>query len=798
MKRSEDGGESGERWFMGVLALQRGRDVGLGAKFRADALRALARCNLDAVASPRGLSKGGALERAIKYLEQAQELHNEPVGQLLLIEAYWMAGRKEGDAMFEGVLNGRKVELSKCQSLMSAVTRSGRGEIVEAILERSMEEGKGWSENELSELRLMQLEVLVNAWKAAESTERLDCRLERVVDDCIRRCEEAETACEKNEQRLYVLCWELATECYKARKWTEAIRWFERVVRVGLSWAGREERVELKAKCLCLLAKCYLNLESLDEALKCGESALEAMPTFLPGLAVLFELYLKQDRIEGIHEVINKVMRIDEAEWGRCKEVLSPIYLIEMLIGQALEYQRSEVTLKVLEALLTAIGSREKTILQRLKLSYGFVLRTALKMMWTELAKCECRLEEDGEREGEGPKGASLKAVKEWINRAGYLIRKASQVLKKVGKVLFFGSSPLAESGPRQDEELTWMSHYSFNLAVKAQNYKLFENAHDLFIESAHFCKRTEVESAEPLKQQRKCRVLAISSILLMYTSSPYDASRGTKEEVSSSKMKKGLEGALQHVLLCYRLTERISEMSASTKTGETSIGADKVKVDCNNIGEDGRLFEDENSMRVLLFLLDFELRVLLRHPSQELFSLLNYREDFAEPHIMIRALENLSWFIWERHQGRYSLRLVGLELCYRLDALYRKKWSSSKSDQGGLGHDLLTWLSNLRRAVSFCPDKSESLQIYRRISELLTLKEGTREEAGASEDVQRQVQWLVIEAYNNGVYYSRLGKYEVSAKWLATAISLLPYYVQKNEFEGTLLGAHEQVLKKL
>jgi hypothetical protein len=62
----------------------------------------------------------------------------------------------------------------------------------------------------------------------------------------------------------------------------------------------------------------------------------------------------------------------------------------------------------------------------------------------------------------------------------------------------------------------------------------------------------------------------------------------------------------------------------------------------------------------------------------------------------------------------------------------------------------------------------------------------------------QRELEWLLVHAHNNGVYFFRLGQLQKAESWLVLAISLMDFFSDKSPWNSTVMGAYDEVLRLL
>ncbi len=60
------------------------------------------------------------------------------------------------------------------------------------------------------------------------------------------------------------------------------------------------------------------------------------------------------------------------------------------------------------------------------------------------------------------------------------------------------------------------------------------------------------------------------------------------------------------------------------------------------------------------------------------------------------------------------------------------------------------------------------------------------------------EIQWFLVEAWNNGVYFYRLGQFEHSEKWMSIALTLSKKFLHKDMYEVEMMTGYSEVLKLL
>jgi len=82
-----------------------------------------------------------------------------------------------------------------------------------------------------------------------------------------------------------------------------------------------------------------------------------------------------------------------------------------------------------------------------------------------------------------------------------------------------------------------------------------------------------------------------------------------------------------------------------------------------------------------------------------------------------------------------------------------------------------------LRTLVTLCPNRDESLPYFQDALSLLKSVTPTASDAPSTEMYPGvEVEWLVGEAWNSGVYYYRIGKGDAAEQWMGAAVKLSRY----------------------
>jgi len=105
---------------------------------------------------------------------------------------------------------------------------------------------------------------------------------------------------------------------------------------------------------------------------------------------------------------------------------------------------------------------------------------------------------------------------------------------------------------------------------------------------------------------------------------------------------------------------------------------------------------------------------------------------------------------------------------------------------------DYIKYSVVLRTLISRGKDREESLPYFNDITKLL-------EKIRTKEYPQEELNWLIVRAFNNGVFYFKLLKFDLAEKWMSISISLLQYYdtISKLKIEKQILDAYSEVLGK-
>jgi len=59
------------------------------------------------------------------------------------------------------------------------------------------------------------------------------------------------------------------------------------------------------------------------------------------------------------------------------------------------------------------------------------------------------------------------------------------------------------------------------------------------------------------------------------------------------------------------------------------------------------------------------------------------------------------------------------------------------------------------------------------------------------------ELQWFLISAWNNGVYFYRMMNFKDAEKWMGIAINLLRRYPKKEDYESEMMSSYAEILSK-
>ncbi len=82
--------------------------------------------------------------------------------------------------------------------------------------------------------------------------------------------------------------------------------------------------------------------------------------------------------------------------------------------------------------------------------------------------------------------------------------------------------------------------------------------------------------------------------------------------------------------------------------------------------------------------------------------------------------------------------------------------------------------------------------------AEVLKLVNHLKSEGLTSKYPLDNLKWMTLQAWNNGVYYFRLLRYETAERWMSVSLGLLRCCSGLEDFETEMLRAYSDVLAKV
>lgn len=111
----------------------------------------------------------------------------------------------------------------------------------------------------------------------------------------------------------------------------------------------------------------------------------------------------------------------------------------------------------------------------------------------------------------------------------------------------------------------------------------------------------------------------------------------------------------------------------------------------------------------------------------------------------------------------------------------------------------LIKCISIFRKLITRSKSKDESFHAFETVHAFIKIHASLiGVESPWLEKLDAEIHWLVVESFNNGVYYWKLSKYDLSEKWMTMAISLIQYFIRKEEIEPKIVAAYSEVLGKM